>query len=93
MCNLNMRAREIKNGNLADTADGRSVSNVDESSLLNREPDPGRIRARVARAGACDEGKKNDRPEEREILYRRNSSVNPYPLLLSDPFILGDSLP
>lgn len=58
----------------------------DESSLLNRERDS--PRRGWAREG-CDEGKKNDRPEE-EILYRWNSSVNPYPLFPLIPFILGD---
>lgn len=54
----------------------------DESSLLNREQDS--PRREWAREG-CDEGKKNDRPEE-EILYRWNSCVNPYPPFSSDPF-------
>lgn len=59
------------------------MSEFDESSLLNRERDSSRPRG-WAREG-CDEGKKNDRPEE-EILYRWNSSVNPYPPFSSDPF-------
>lgn len=39
----------------------------DESSLLKRERRILARAARVARAGDCDEGKRNDRPEERSF--------------------------
>jgi len=55
----------------------------DESSLLNRERDSSRGEGGPARG--VTRVRKMTGPEE-EILYRWNSSVNPYPSFSSDPF-------